>query len=837
MKFFHPSKFLFAALVLVSTYSFAQKQGTHQDKAMKIYRATPDKINDLVNTKLDVRFDHTKCYLYGKAWITLKPHFYNTDSLTLDAKGMDIHTVAMMKNGKAEPLKFQYDSLQLKINLGKSYTRNDSYTIYVNYTSKPNAFKTQGSAAITDAKGLYFINPDSSVKGKPVQIWTQGETEASSVWFPTIDHPNQKTTEEITMTVPNKYVTLSNGALISKKVNKDGTRTDTWKMDKPHSPYLFMMAVGNFKIYHDKWKNTPVDYYLEPAYAPYAKEIFGKTPAMIDFYSKKLGIDFPWNKYDQIVVRDYVSGAMENTTATLHGEYVQQTPREMLDGRGDAEFTIAHELFHQWFGDYVTAESWSNISMNESFADFSETLWTEHAEGQDAGDEHNYESMQSYLADPSAKTKDLIRFHYKDKEDVFDVVSYQKGGRVLNMLRHYLGEDAFFKGLHLYLTQNALGNGEAQQLRLALEQVSGKDLNWFFNQWYYGAGNPDLTINYKWDEANKTETVYLNQTQKEDVFQLPMKIDVYVNGKKERHDYSMSAKSDSVKFSLASKPDLVNVDAEKILLIRKTDNHTIDEFAFQYKNAPLYVDRLEAINAAAKDLKEVKAQDIILSALKDPYFGLRIKAIKALKLDDSDLGKKALPVIIKIAKTDDHTLVRAAAIDALATLKDQSYMPLFKDALKNPSYAIGGAALNAIADLDKTAALTLAKGLEKDSKNDLAAAIMQVYMSNGDEADFPYVIKAFGAAGIQDKFQLVGGFATMLMKVNNTDYLKQGVDELKNLAVQYKVYGLDRYMKVMLTNVMNNKKTQLTGADENLKAQLNDQINYIQKNLDVIAKL
>lgn len=837
MKFLHPTKFLLAALVLLSTYSFAQKQDASQDQAMKIYRATPDKINDLVNTKLDVKFDYAKCYLYGKAWITLKPHFYDTDSLTLDAKGMDIHKVAMMKNGKAEALKFRYDSLQLKINLGKSYTRNDSYTIYIDYTSKPNEFKTKGSAAITDAKGLYFINPDSSVKGKPVQIWTQGESESSSAWFPTIDHPNQKTTEEITMTVPNKYVTLSNGALISKKINKDGTRTDTWKMDKPHAPYLFMMAVGNFKIYHDKWKNTPVDYYLEPVYAPYAKQIFGKTPEMIDFYSKKLGIDFPWNKYAQIVVRDYVSGAMENTTATLHGDYVQQTPREMLDGRGDAEFTIAHELFHQWFGDYVTTESWSNLSVNESFADFSETLWTEHSEGQDAADEHNYEAMQQYLADPSAKTKDLIRFHYHDKEDMFDVVTYQKGGRILNMLRHYLGDDAFFKGLHLYLTQNALSNGEAQQLRLALEQVSGKDLNWFFNQWYYGAGNPDLTINYKWDEANKTETVYLEQTQKADAFQLPMKIDVYVNGKKERHNYWMSSKSDSVKFTLSSKPDLVNVDADKILLMRKTDNHTIDEYAFQYKNAPLYVDRLEAINAAAKDLKEAKAQEIILSALKDPYYGLRIKSIKALKLDDSALGKKALPEIIKIAKTDDHTLARAAAINAIAGLKDQSYMPLFKDALKNPSYAIEGAALNAIADLDETEALTLAKSLEKDSKNDLAAAIMQIYISNGEEANFPYVIKAFGAASIQDKFQLVSGFATMLMKVNNTDYVKQGVDELKGLAVQYKVYGLDRYMKVMLTNVMNNKKTQLADADESLKSQLNEQINYIQKNLDEIVHL
>ncbi|HEX7365906.1 MAG TPA: M1 family metallopeptidase, partial [Pelobium sp.] len=438
--------FIFSVLSFFVAIAFSRAQQVQSDSLQNnqsIYRATPEKINDLVNTKLDVKFDYKKAYLYGKAWLTLKPHFYATDSLTLDAKGMDIKNVSIVNGNINSPLNFRYDSLQLRINLGKTYKASENYTIYIAYTAKPNEFKVKGSDAITDAKGLYFINPDSTVKDKPVQIWTQGETEGSSVWFPTIDKPNQKTTQEISMTVLDKYVTLSNGALISQKKNNNGTRTDTWKMDKPHSPYLFMMAVGNFKVYHDKYKNIPVDYYLEPAYAPYAKDIFGKTPEMIDFYSKKLGIAYPWNKYAQIVVRDYVSGAMENTTATLHGAYVQQTKRELLDG-STGEETIAHELFHQWFGDYVTAESWSNLTVNESFANFSEVLWYEHSKGQDAADAHNYEDMQSYFLSPEAKTKHLVRFHYQDKEDMFDVVTYQKGGRVLNMLRNYLGEDAFF---------------------------------------------------------------------------------------------------------------------------------------------------------------------------------------------------------------------------------------------------------------------------------------------------------------------------------------------------------------------------------------------------------
>jgi aminopeptidase N len=828
-KFFSLSFLIFMALLV-------NAQEKTQDSTQQIYRATPDKINDLVHTKLDVKFDYKKCYLYGKAWITLKPHFYPTNSLTLDAKGMDIKNVSISNGNINSPLKFTYDSLQLNIDLGKTYTSSQNYTVYIAYTSKPNEFKTRGSQAITDAKGLYFINPDSSIKGKPVQIWTQGETEGSSVWFPTIDHPNQKTTEEIIMTVPAKYVTLSNGALISQKKNNDGTRTDTWKMDKPHSPYLFMMAVGDFKIYHDKYKNIPVNYYLEPAYASYAKDIFGKTPAMIDFYSKKLGVEYPWNKYAQIVVRDYVSGAMENTTATLHGEYVQQTPRELLDG-SNGEETIAHELFHQWFGDYVTAESWSNLSVNESFADFSETLWAEYSKGKDAGDAHNYDSMQSYLGSLDAKTKKLIRFNYKDKEDMFDVVTYQKGGRILNMLRNYLGEDAFFKGLNLYLKTNAFSNGEAQQLRLALEQVSGKDLNWFFNQWYYGAGNPDLNITYKWDDKNKNQTIYLNQTQNADVFTLPMKVDVYVKGKKISLEHWMKSKTDSICIPLVSKPDLVNVDADKILLMNKVDNKTIQEYAFQYKNAPLYVDRLEAVQAAVKNIKSKEAQDILIAALKDPYYGLRIEAINNLKLDDEEVKKQILPTIINIAKTDTKTLVRAAAIESIGNLQDKSYLSLFTEALKNPSYAIEGAALNSIAAIDMSQAKVLAKNLEKDSKGSLSSAIVNVYSVEGSDAEFPYVYQSFLEAGLQSKFQLIPGFAGLLMNIKNTENLKKGLVELASMGKQYKNYGADKYVNVMLNNLLKSKQNDLDKASIDDKANLQNQIQEIQKTIDDINKL
>jgi aminopeptidase N len=791
---------IFAASLNVS---FAQDTVKAVDPLLKIYRETPAKINDLVHTKLDVSFDYKKRYMYGKEWVTLKPHFYPTDTLRLDAKGMDLKNISVVKNGRNIPLKFTYDSLTVAIHLDKVYHNNESYTIYIDYTSKPNQLKAKGSAAINDAKGLYFINPDGTEKDKPTQIWTQGETESSSAWFPTIDKPEQKTTDEISMTVPAKYVTLSNGRLASQKNNSDGTRTDTWKMELPHSPYLFMMAVGDFKIYHDKWRNKEVNYYLEPKYAPYAKEIFGMTPELIEFYSKTLGVDFAWNKYSQIVVRDYVSGAMENTTATLHGEYVQGTHRELIDRYYDAgRSTIAHELFHQWFGDLVTCESWSNLTVNESFADFSETLWAEHKYGKDAGDDHNHEALLNYLEQPDAAAKNLVRFHYVDKEDVFDVVTYQKGGRILNMLRNYLGDAAFFKGLNIYLKTNAFKTGEAQQLRLALEDASGRDLNWFFNQWYYGAGHPLLNISYKWDDASKTETVYLQQTQDSQIFKLPMAIDIYAGGKKERHKVWMNDKADTLTFKEVAKPDLVNVDGDKLLLAKKTDSKTLDEYVFQYFNAPLYMDRYEAIEAAQAKQSEKGAQKILIAALKDKYYGLRIKTIRSLNMGNDEIRTAALPVLTSLAQTDENTLVLAAALNTLSKLKDKANLNLFKQKLSSQSYAVQGAALNGISQIDPAQGLQLAKGFEKDNSGALTQAIVNVYAENGGAAQWPFVYKQFTNADVNEKFGLIRNFAKMTGNVDNPADAQQGIDEIKNLGIKYKKFdGVGPFIAGLLNSI------------------------------------
>ena len=764
---------LLVVLLISFTQIFAQFQEPEDTSWKHIYRETAAITNNLVHTKLEVKFDFDKSWMYGKEWLTLQPHFYATDSVRLDAKGMDIKEVALVTGAQKKPLQYKYDGHQLNIKLDKSYAGGEKYTLYFDYISKPNDYKTQGSMAITDAKGLYFINPKGEEKDKPTQIWTQGETEANSVWMVTIDKPNQKTTEEIYMTVPSRFTTLSNGLKISEKKNADGSRTDYWKMDLPHAPYLFFMGVGEYSVVKDKpYKGKEVSYYVEPSQAPYAKGVFGNTPEMIAFFSDKLGVDFPWPKYAQIVGRDYVSGAMENTTATLHQESAYQNNRQLLDGNHWEE-TIAHELFHQWFGDLVTTESWSNITVNESFANYSEYLWDEYKYGKDFADEHNFEDMSGYLMSGS-NHKDLVRFYYSNKEDVFDAVSYNKGGRILHMLRNYVGDDAFFKSLNNYLTTNKFKTGEAQQLRLAFEEVTGKDLNWFFNQWYYGSGQPKLKIDYDYSTPGIAK-VKISQIQKDNpAFILPIAIDVYNGPNKVRHNVWVRNLVDSFSFPYTVKPDLINVDGDKILLAEKIDNKSEDEFKAQWMYAKNYLDRKEALEVYAK-----KNMPEIAKGLYDKYSGLRTYSIQKISGTPYKSDKVVLEEMERIAKSDFSKKTRAAAIKFLSKNGDASNKAIFEQAVNDSSYSVAGAGLSALAALDPDHAYTLAKKLNVDSKGALREAINSLLYSQGKEEDFDLLSKSYNDMGFSfEKLGSTSKFAEYLSKLNNFNNIKKGIDDI-----------------------------------------------------------
>ncbi|MDF7811984.1 M1 family aminopeptidase [Hymenobacter sp. YC55] len=799
---------LLLGLATATTAAAQQPTATNSE-----YRAAARKINDLVHTKLDVRFDYAKRYLYGKEWVTLKPHGYATDSLRLDAKGMDIKAVALMQGNTPQPLKYGYDQQQLAIKLGRAVPVGEAYTIYIEYTAKPDELKTKGSAAITEAKGLYFINPDSTEKGKPVQIWTQGESESNSAWFPTIDKPNQKSTSEISMTVPAKYVTLSNGKLVGQAPAGAGLRTDTWKLDEPHAPYLFMMAVGDFRITKDAWRGKEVSYYLEPQYAAQTRQIFGKTPRMLEYFSQLLGVDYPWNKYAQVVVREYVAGAMENTTASLFGDQAQGTARELLDWEyAGVEREIAHELFHQWFGDYVTAESWSNLTMNESFANFSEVLWAEHEYGSDAAEAQGDLSLRKYFRNPANYAKPLARYQYADKEDMFDAVSYEKGGNILNMLRYHLGQEVFFRGLQRYLKQNAFGTGEPHQLRLALEEVSGQDLNWFFDQWYYRAGHPIVAIDYQWDATRKQQAVIVHQTQAGTPYVLPLNVDIYAGGRTQRYPATLRHAVDTLYFPAATKPDLVNVDAEKVLVWQKKDNKPLAEYAYQYRHAPRYLDRREALSAAKAQLTDPTAQKILVAGLADKSPALRGMAIELLDLKNAALRKAAVPALAKLAATDSSVKTQAVALTALGTLQDKRYTKLFSKALESKSYQVQGAALRGLLALDARQALARATAFEADHKGPLTVAMVDVYGKAGGAAQWPLIVAKFDAGSPQNRFDMLPGLAELVGRLDDPTALSQGISRIKDMAVRYKQFGIHTRLIELLRQIEQHQATRPTAA-------------------------
>ncbi|MDO4880543.1 MAG: M1 family metallopeptidase [Capnocytophaga sp.] len=744
-------KIILLGLFSVSFWSNAQTDTSGRS----LYRAEHTKSTELEHTKLRVSFNLPEKELYGEEWLTASPYFYPSDSIVLDAKSMLIHSVKMIDKNKENPLQYTYKDNILRINLGKTYKKGEKYTIYIKYTAQPEKVTQSGGSAISDAKGLYFINPTGEEANVPTQIWTQGETESSSCWFPTIDKPNQKTTQEIYIRVPERFVTLSNGVLKSSKKDKSGQRTDHWVMDKKHAPYLFFLGAGDYSVIKDKpWRGkVSVDYYVEKEYANVAKQIFGKTSEMMEYYSKLLKYDFPWQKYAQITAREYVSGAMENTTAVIHGDGIQQTAEQLVD-ENTWEATIAHELFHHWFGDLVTAESWANLTVNESFANYSESLWFWHKYGADYGDFHLSQDVGEYKHSNSFR-KHLVRFNYADREEMFDRVSYNKGGAILHMLRDYLGDEAFFEGISLYLKENEYGTGEAQKVRLALEKISGKDLNWFFNQWFYNYGHILISPNVSYDEAKKEAMVKIAQSDSLP-FQFPLEIDLYAGGKYERKRVWVDAKAENTfRFSLPSKYNLVNIDPRGVLLSDENEYKTAEEYLFQYKNAKDFKSRNQAIDYAIK----AKNYEILKLALNDPFFRLRVKVLE--NLDQESLAL-FLPMVEKIAVSDPENLVKAAATTLLSYLIDPKYKPIFEKGIVSGSNSIKIASVVGLLAYDPT---KVTEYIDQINLNQLNFDQMSLFL--------PYIIHTKNEKYLEPIIQYVT-FYPLMQNQNEREFLKKG---------------------------------------------------------------
>lgn len=667
-------------------------------------RYIPPHNYDQRNIKLDLRFDWEQEQAIGSATITLAPTVKDLRRVDFDAAFMTISGAALAGGA---PLKFEYDGPKenLSILLDRAYQPNEELTVVISYhTNKPPAAR---SAALGGG-GLNFIKPRPDDPTRPRQVWTQGESEANHLWFPSFDHPNDFVTTEIVATVEKPLIVISNGALVSTKENPDGTRTFDWKIDQPHATYLTSIIVGEFATVTGAYAGVPITTYVYPNEIEEGKVTAARLPEMVKFFSEKTGVKYPYAKYAQTTVRDF-GGGMENISATTQTDNMIHDARTELDSNSDG--LQAHELAHQWFGDYLTCRSWSDIWLNESFATYFQAMWDEYKFGHD---EFLYSDVKSnqeqyYAAWARGQRRPIVTKNYTNPDAVFDTYAYPRGGAVLHMLRTFLGEDNWWRSINHYLTKYANQPVETAQFRIAIEETTGQPMDWFFDEWVYKMGHPVFRVTQDYDAANKLLTLKVRQEQRPDpesqhpqvtLFQTPVDVEIMTAGNRRVDRVQIEAKEEQVlKFVVESEPLLVNFDNEGTLIKELLFVKTTGQLIYQLENDRDPLGRIWASSQLSARMREDKTsatdRDAILKALsqavtKDQFWGARVEMLVALN------GVKEAKDALLAATKDTDARVRARAVGALAATKDPSLADTYAQLLNDRSYAVIRASASAL---------------------------------------------------------------------------------------------------------------------------------------------
>jgi aminopeptidase N len=635
----------------------------------------------LEHSRIALRFDLEQKKVIGDVIHTLTI-LRDTERITFDSAGLQIQSVTLNK----APATFETSEDKLRVALLKPAKLGDKLSVEIKYEAKP-------------AKGLYFILPDKDYPYRPKQVWTQGESEDTRYYLPTYDYPNDRLTTETILTVPAEWLTVSNGKLISVTDAGSGLKTWTWRESQPSSTYLITVVAGEFAEAKDTWRNIPVNYYAPKDRGDRLTVNYGRTPAMIDLFSKKLGVDYPWEKYAQSMVDDFVAGGMENSSATTNSSNSLRHPKLVPEYPEDEDPLISHELAHQWFGDLVTCKDWGNIWLNEGFATFMESVWTEAHFGRDAADYDRWETSRRWFSLQGLYAKRVVRHDFDDSSE-FDGNAYAKGGWALYMLRHQLGEDSFYAGLKHYLEVNRGKNVVTADLTKAIEEATHTNVDQFFSQWIYGAGAPKLDVNYAYDETKKQVVLTVKQTQKREgyvgLFRFPVDLEITNAAGPKLYNILVSKESESFSLPSDTAPRLVLFDKGTQILKSVDFKKDKKEWLYQLKNAPELADRADAVVALGKIKNDDEAAAALGEALRtDKTDGVRVTAAKALgELSNSAASKQLLDSLSSITQP----WVRNRIVEALGNFKEDAAIKTKLEAVarEDSSYRTRAAALQAI---------------------------------------------------------------------------------------------------------------------------------------------
>jgi aminopeptidase N len=691
---------------------------------------------DLQHSRIALRFDLDQKKVIGDVTHSLTILRDSISKIVLDSAGLTIQSVTVNKSAA----KFETKDDKLIIPLTTAAHAGEKFDVTIRYEAKPT-------------KGLYFILPDKDYPDRPSQIWTQGESEDTRYYLPTYDYPNDRLTTETILTVPASWITVANGKLINVSEAANAMKTWTWKESVPSSTYLITVVAGEFQEVKDSWRGIPVTYYAPKGRGDRLSINYSRTPQMIELFSKKLGVDYPWEKYAQSMVDDFVAGGMENSSATTNTSNSLQHPKlapEFLTGQDDL---ISHELGHQWFGDLVTCKDWGDIWLNEGFATFMEFVWTESHFGKDQADYERWQSAHQWMEEANLYSKPIVRHDFNDSGE-FDGNAYTKGGWVLYMLRHQLGEDAFYRGLKHYLEVNRGKNVVTADFAKAVEEATHTNVDQFFSQWLYGAGAPKFDLSYKYDDAKHEVALTVKQTQKVEgrvgLFRIPTEVEITTASGPKLFPITISNEKDTAIFTFPadSTPLMVLFDKGGHVLKSADFHKEKKEWLYQLKNATELADRADAISALGK----LKGDDEVVAALNnallnDKAWGIRANAADALgQLGGSAVSKQLLDAL----NTAKEPWVRNRIVSALANFKDDPAIvaKLTSIAGDNNSYRARVAALQALGRLKAPGALaTLEAAVAADSPDGfLRNAALRSLGPLGDDKAVPLLLQ-WSAAG------------------------------------------------------------------------------------------
>ncbi|MFN6487475.1 MULTISPECIES: M1 family metallopeptidase [unclassified Nostoc] len=730
----------------------------------------PDRPGQVEHIFLDLSLDIPKQSYQGSCSIRLLPIRNGIDRLTLDAVNLNIESVQVDE----VPQNFDYDGEQLSIQLSQPTQIGKRLLIAIAYSvAKPQ-------------RGIYFIQPDKHYPNKPIQVWTQGEDEDSRFWFPCFDYPGQLSTSEIRVRVSNPLVAISNGELINTIEDGD-YKIYHWLQQQVHPTYLMTLAVGDFAEIRDEWNGKPVTYYVEKGREEDAKRSMDKTPRMIEFLSQKYGFPYPYPKYAQVCVDDFIFGGMENTSTTLLTDRCLLDERAALDNR-NTESLVVHELAHQWFGDLVVIKHWSHAWIKEGMASYSEVMWTEQEYSLQEAAYYRLLEARRYLSEDSSRyRRPMVTHVYREAIELYDRHIYEKGSCVYHMIRAQLGDELFWQAIQTFVQDNAHKTVETVDLLRAIEKATGRNLLFLFDQYVYRGGHPDFKVAYFWDGDANLAKITVTQTQaaegkngNKDLFDLKIPIGfgytqqekLRSNGKLSTQDLALKTftvrvneREQSFYFPLENKPQFISFDVGNNYLKTVALEYPIAELKSQLEFDPDPISRIHAATALAKK-GGLEAIIALSTSLKnDPLWGVRVEAAKQLAQINLDQAFDGLIAGLK----DKNAYVRRSVVEALAQIKTAESYKVVRGLVQkgDPSYYVEAAASRVIGTIASA-------NLEEKPKEDKVLKLLKGVLE--EKAGWNEVVRSGAIAGLAE-FKTSEAALNLLI-----EYTKLGVPQPLRLA-------------------------------------------------------